>query len=458
MTSRYLIFTGFLYIALESIVWFLASKMYVTMVGRSSNEDMVFVSYPIIFITGIVAFSLIKVLRKIEFNSSFSVLLAIFFSLLALALILVFLIIDVTGVLYQNHQDMGRLLISESPSLIIGSILIVSVWIRHMILARKTLDFSRALRHFTLGFGIILIILFIAKINRITGFEAIVICYFFSGLIMLTIFSAEHGNKLPGGFSLLSLRTICIFITLLAICFISVIVTLITLVDWIIILGSLATLLISIIEQILILVLTPLFWILTALAKLVSVDPVVIEVSYMHFIDGITEARSDSPDDTGSNFLQDWGFLLLKILFGICIIWGVYCGLRALLRKNRELGTEEFESVFTDLSKNSHFPVPKIKNPFSLHYKNQKSVHINPIFDLYLRSLSLLEQNGFVRSMYETPLSYAMRINQKLQQAVFFEIAEMFDQARYGEQYPTKSELQKLEDDLEKWQKIDSST
>ena len=60
--------------------------------------------------------------------------------------------------------------------------------------------------------------------------------------------------------------------------------------------------------------------------------------------------------------------------------------------------------------------------------------------------------------MYETPLSYAMRINQKLQQAVFFEIAEMFDQARYGEQYPTKSELQKLEDDLEKWQKIDSST
>ena len=145
-------------------------------------------------------------------------------------------------------------------------------------------------------------------------------------------------------------------------------------------------------------------------------------------------------------------------MFGTCIVWGVYCGLRALLRKNRELDTEEFESVYTDLSKNSHFPVPKIKNPFSLGYKNQKSVHINPIFDLYLRSLSLLEQNGFVRSMYETPLSYAMRINQKLQQAVFFEIAEMFDQARYGEQYPTKSELQKLEDDLEKWQKIDSST
>ena len=115
MTSRYLILTGFLYVALESLVWFLASKMYVIMIGRSSGEDMVFVSYPFIFVTGIMAFSLIKVLRKIEFNSSFSVLLAIFFSLLSLALILAILLIDMTGDLYRNHKDIDLLLINESP-------------------------------------------------------------------------------------------------------------------------------------------------------------------------------------------------------------------------------------------------------------------------------------------------------------------------------------------------------
>ena len=140
---------------------------------------------------------------------------------------------------------------------------------------------------------------------------------------------------------------------------------------------------------------------------------------------------------------------------GACFVWLVYRGLRALLRKSSQLDTEEFASLSSELSKNSNFPVPKIKNPFSLPFKSQKSVHINPVFDLYLRSISLLEQNGFVRSIYETPISYATRINQKLQQAIFLEIAQTFDQTRYGEEYPTRSELQKLEDDLEKWQKID---
>ena len=455
MTSRYLILTGFLYVALESLVWFLASKMYVIMIGRSSGEDMVFVSYPFIFVTGIMAFSLIKILRKIEFNSSFSVLLAIFFSLLSLALILAILLIDMTGDLYRNHKDIDLLLINESPSMIIGSLLIVVVWVRYMILARKPLDFSRALRHFILGFGIILTILLIAKINKISGFEALVICYFLSGLIMLTFFPIVRESKSSSDFGLLSLRTICILITLLAICCISVIIALITLVDWIIFLGPLVTLLTSIIEQILIFVLTPFFWILTMLAQLVSVDPTVIEVSYINFIDGLSEERLESNDDNGSNVLLVWGPLLIKILMGVCFVWLVYRGLRALLRKSSQLDTEEFASLSSELSKNSHFPVPKIKNPFSLPFKSQKSVHINPVFDLYLRSISLLEQNGFVRSIYETPISYATRINQKLQQAIFLEIAQTFDQTRYGEEYPTRSELQKLEDDLEKWQKID---
>ena len=96
--------------------------------------------------------------------------------------------IDITGDLYRNHKDIDLLLINESPSMIIGSLLIVVVWVRYMILARKPLDFSRALRHFILGFGIILTILLIAKINKISGFEALVICYFLSGLIMLTFF------------------------------------------------------------------------------------------------------------------------------------------------------------------------------------------------------------------------------------------------------------------------------
>ena len=454
MTSRYLIFTGFLYIAIESIVWFLASKLYVTMVERSSQDDMIFVSYPLIFLTGIGAFSLIKVLRKIEFNSIFSVLLAIFFSLLSLALILVILLIDMRSALHHNHKDIDQLGISEFPSLIIGSLLIVFVWIRYMILARKPLDFLRVLRHFILGFGLVLTILLIAKINQITGFETIVIGYFLSGLILLTFLSTDRINKLSRDSSLLSLRTVCIFITLLVICCISVIIALIMFVDWIIFLGPIVALLVNLIEQILIFVLTPFFLVLTMLAQLVSVDPVVIEVSYINFIDGMSEERLDNPGNDISNILVVWGPLLIKVLLGICFSWGIYRGIRALLRKNDQLYTEEFESVSSDLSKNSYFFIPKIKNPFSLRFKNRKSVYINPIFDLYLRSLSLLEQNGFVRLIYETPISYATKIDQKLQQTIFLEIAEAFDQARYGEQYPNTNELQKLEDRLELWSKF----
>ncbi|MDA0352230.1 MAG: DUF4129 domain-containing protein [Chloroflexi bacterium] len=360
-----------------------------------------------------------------------------------------------SGANFQAVVDRGGVVIGGGTAIVMTFVGMLAAWLRFLYAGRRIVRFEHVLRSFGIGFAIILGSLVLARLNDVGQLAVYSVPYFMLGLLALAVANGERAALPAEGRERLGAWGVSVTATLLLLGVIAVSFGLLALLDVTRFIAFVGDSIGGIVEWLLIIILTPIFWILVPIIDFLIPDALAerlldLEVP-QNFIEPENLAEGQEQDDF---ILPRWPLDVLKVLIFVALVWLSYRGGRALLDRRDSTPEDEFDEFRSDSGGGSGLG-GLLRN---LIRRGHGGAHegwfaLRPIYGVYGRSVVDAEDRGFERRRSETPLEYSTASGIVLEAPVFREIAEAFDAARYGGHEADPDQVRRWAAELAEWEK-----
>jgi hypothetical protein len=360
-----------------------------------------------------------------------------------------------SGADFQAVVNRGGVVIGSATAIGVTAVGMVAIWIRFMAAARRPIRFDQVLRSFGIGFAVILGALLVARVNDVSQIAIYAIPYFVLGLLALSVANGERaalpaeGSQRIGSWSVSVTATISLLIVVAAVFGLAAALDVGSALSYLG--GAVGTL----VEWLLIIILTPIFWVLVPLLEFLIPDGLAQRLQALEIPDNFVEPEVLEDGQQEDDFIfPRWPFDLLKLLVFVGLVWVAYRVGRSLLMRREDGLADEFDEFRSETGGGPGLG-GLLRGLLRRRPSSEASawLQLEPIYGVYGRSVVDAEDRGFERRRSETPLEYSAASGVVLEAPVFTEIADAFDAARYGG-HPVDPELiRRWSAELEQWER-----
>ena len=493
-----------LFVCVESITWFLLIRVFATQAergflvsladrvrlasatnevgGRAGIERSLAAieaaqqisygpSFPLVVIAAFGGFFLIRGIMQLGLSGASGALVLLFASILGLNVIMhvaiagdlrlwdsstvVGFLVDPTPY-FSERLDLVAFIANPDLSTQHGIALTVtmvglgSIWFRFALAGRHTVTVERVTRSFGLGFAFALVAMVIAAVAEVRGLAPWTVLQFVGGILTLAV--ANHvratapsqGPVRPGPWLVAVGGTVGMLLVIAAILGLSVLLNVGALLD---VIGNAA---LRVIEIVLIILVTPLYWLMDFLLRLIlpaGMGSIFDNIGRIGF--DLDQLRNQDGDNEGG--LPGWVGNSAKFIAALVITWALYQLSRLLMgRRYRTDGTvEEVHSSASSSGGLGSFLRDLF--PHGRHRDRDDWERRHPAYLLWRRAERDGEERGFSRLTGETAIEFAGRAEQMMA-APFPAVARVFDRLRYGKHEPLYESLAALDESLTSWE------
>jgi len=356
---------------------------------------------------------------------------------------------DLTAESFIENPDLHTLQGSSFLVVIVG---LFAEWFRFLWAGRGRVTFERVLRSFTISFPLVLLAAFAASAAGI-GVGALALTYFVLGVIALAVANAaravDQGDEVtraaPWALSLLGsvgvIGGVAAAFALLA--FLQVDAAL----------GPIADGVIAVFTWVLVLILTPIFWVVE---RVVGVLFGGADLTFLREAMERAQQWGQPPEGGRENdgLLPGWVRELARLAVLAVLAAGVYFLARFIFRRFDARPDDPY-SELRERGDESAGIGRLLRNLVPGRDRGSEDVRWlerHAIYRLFARSVGDAEDRGFVRRAGETPLEFAAAAARRLGAPMLAPIAEEFDRARYGRHYTPDAQLVPLAQALTAWE------
>lgn len=358
----------------------------------------------------------------------------------------------VSGTDYKAIVDSGGVTLGSASAIVITFAGLVAVWLRFLYAARYPLRFNHVLRSFGFGFVIFLLSLVAASFNDLGHLATYAVPFFMLGLLTLAVSNGERAALHAEGTERATSWGMSVTVTAAFIVVVASAFGLLAALDVAGFLGYLGGYIAKFIAWALMMILTPIFWILAHLYELLLAD----HIDKDQFLEPREYIRPEDEEglEQGGFTPPSWLFDALKVLLFVTLVWVCYRIARLLLAIRESVRTSESDELRSDAGSEMHLNslLRKLMRRGS-RVDGSGWFRMRPIYGVYRRSVISTEDRGLERRRSETPLEYAAAAGTTFQDPLFGDIAEAFDAARYGEHEVDPERVQRWGDDLDSWER-----
>lgn len=324
------------------------------------------------------------------------------------------------------------------------------VWFRFVIAGRHMMTVERVTRSFSVGFAFVLIAMVSAALGEVDGVAPWVVLQFVGGVLTLAV--ANHvkatapsdGPVRPGPWFVAVGGTIGMLVLMASI------LGLAALLNVQVLLAAVGGIALRVIEITLLIIITPLYWLMDFLLRLLiptGVGGIFDNLARVGI--NFDELREQQDGERGG--LPDWLTNGAKFLAVILLAWGLYRFARLLMtHRSRDdgpiaevradaTGGGSLGSFLRDL-----FPIGRRRTLDDWERRH-------PAYLLWRRAERDGEERGFGRLGGETAVEFAGRAEHAMA-APFPAVASVFDRLRYGRHHPALESLVELDRVLATWE------
>ena len=333
-----------------------------------------------------------------------------------------------------------------------------AIWMRFLIAGRKTLTFDRVLRSFSVGFPFVLVAAFVASLGH-QGVGILALLYFVLGVATLAVANAaraaDQGQQLaraaPWAASLL--------ITLGLLGGVALAFGLLAFLEVEQAIAPVGGAVIAAMETILVIVLTPAFWVLAQFFGLFGTPDFGFLEDALQQNQEFLDANAERTDRQSLQFPGWMGNALRLGLFALLIIGGFWIG-RFLFRRAPGGDPDDYDELrmSTGSGGGTSGLLRNLLPGFGRRTRTENWTDRHAVYRLFGRVVGDSDERGFPRRTGETPLEFASIAGRTLDAPAFGGIAEAFDRARYGRHYDGDDEVRELEQALNSWEQTHPAT
>ena len=333
---------------------------------------------------------------------------------------------------------------------------LASVWLRFAFAGRQLVTVERVTRSFGIGFAFALAAMAAAAAGDVDGLAPWVVLQFIAGVLTLAV--ANHvratapseGPVRPGPWLVAVGGTIGMLVVMAAVLGLS------ALLNVAVVLEAVGGVALRIVEVVLIVVITPLYWVMDFFLRLLlptGIGDIFDNLGRL----GLNFDQLRDQQERGKGGLPDWATSGAKFLAALLIAWALYRIARLMLGR-RFRGEGPVAEVRGDASSSGGLGsflrdlFPRGRRRASDGWERR-----HPAYMLWRRAERDGEERGFSRLPGETALEFAGSAEQ-LMDAPFPGVAGVFDRLRYGRHEPATAALVALDQSLAAWEMATPAT
>jgi hypothetical protein len=442
---------------------------------RDSTDSLAGPGFLIVLLTGLGGFGLLRAVRAAKLNGMLGAMVVLVASVLGLNVLLHLglagnlLIWDnsglaefldnptaftATGTDLQRLVDRGGVVLGSGTAASLTFAAMVVVWVRFMAAAPGRMGFERVLRSFGLGFVAVLVLLLFARVNEISQLAPYAVPYFMFGLLALAVANSERAALRTEGRERVMPWSVSVLATLGLLLAVAAVFGLLAALDF----GSFAAWTGSgigwAIERLMVIILAPIFWVLMSLIDWLTPDGEVERLRSSPLLQSLLETANDVAADGEESMFPVWPLQAAKLLLFVGLVWVAYRVSRALLGRKEERSMELYDELRSASGSGGSGLGGLLRGLLRRRggATERGWFGLQPIYAVYGHSVLESEGRGFERRLSETPLEYAAASARELEVPLFREIADAFDEARYGRHYPTDSQVDQWRQALREWE------
>ena len=327
---------------------------------------------------------------------------------------------------------------------------IVLIWLRFLFAGRSPVTFERSLRSFGVGFAVAVSVAFIAAAAGADVAGWMVLPYFLLGALSL---ATAHAARAPEDGEAARRDAPWVFSVVGTIAVLSAVTALFILFSFFEVQRLLEPIgrgLVTVILWAVIIIVTPIFWVLEWLISLVSSD-----FEFENVRTNIEQAAFEETEEReGRVRIPGWVGDAVRAFAVAGALWVAYRISRWLFSRSERTTTEQYEeireaegggglaSMLRSLIPGAR-PRPAIDSRWAAR---------NRAYALFMRMLLAARARGIERREGQTALEFGAAAGRRLETPLFAGIARAFDGVRYGRQEPTPGRLEQLEREFAAWE------
>lgn len=357
--------------------------------------------------------------------------------------------------------DAGGVVIGSGTAIVAAFVGMVAVWLRFLYAGRRPVSFNHVLRSFGIGFTVMLASLVVARVNDVGQLAIYAVPFFMLGLLSLAVANGERAGLPAEGRERVASWGVSVTATLGLLAVIASLFGLLAALDVASVMGIVANIAGTIIGWLLVIILTPIFWVLVPLLEFLLPDQLADRLSNLEVPDNFIQPEELDDGETEDDFIfPRWPLDLLKVLIFVALVWMSYRLGRMLLDRRESNLEEEFDEFRSDTGGDGSGLGDLLRGLMRRkpHGGGGAWLRLNPIYGMYGRTVVGAEDRGFERRRSETPLEYSVASGSLLAAPFFREIAAAFDAARYGGHDADPEALRRWSADLEAWEAANPAT
>lgn len=335
-----------------------------------------------------------------------------------------------------------------SRALTIGGM--VLIWVRFLFAGRSPVTFERSLRSFGVGFAVAVGVAFVAAVSGADVAGWLVLPYFLLGALSL---ATAHAARAPEDVTATRRDAPWVISVLGTVAALSVVMGLFVLLavfEVQRVLEPIGEVLAAAIAWAVVLVVTPVFWVIEWLLGLIS-----SEGQFQSPVADLQEAVLQPDEQQQSRFrIPGWIGDVARALVFAAAIWVAYRVARWLFTRAERSTIEEYAEIREGegggglaAMLRSLIPQPRRRRP-----EDPRWLALNRAYRLFGRMLAAAGDRGVERRPGQTALEFGAVAGRRLDAPLFASIADAFDGLRYGRHDPMPERLDDLERRFAAWE------
>jgi len=358
---------------------------------------------------------------------------------------------------YLADENPARAAGSARTMTVIGVMLL---WLRFLWLGRSPVSFEKVIWSFTTGFLVVLIAALVATGRGSAGPGLLAVLYFVMGMLTLAVSNVARATAETQGMERSAAWAASVAVTVALLGITGLVFGVLTILNVERLISPLGDLLPRFISWVLILILTPVFWLLGVLLSPLAGLLEGLDTRFQEVFQAIGRAifvDQETRDALSENRPPGWLRDGARLLGLTAVLAGLYFGGRLLFRRARRPRRQEV--AYDEVRSRSEGAGAGLGSLLRSILPGNRSEEVSAgwlrrqaIYRLYARFAAAARDRGFPRRSGETPLEYAEAASRVFAAPHFQEVAALFDGARYGRHYPEAVRVDELDAELASWE------
>lgn len=354
----------------------------------------------------------------------------------------------------EGFVEDPSLLNAHGAALTASGVGIFGCWLRFMFLGRGSVGINTVLRSFTFGFALMLVAVVFARLEGIEGITIAAIPYFVLGVLTMAAAQSARATFGVEGVRKTAPWVVSMTVTGVTLLVVGSLLGLLALLDIESLLHAVGGVLGTIIEFLLLIVLTPIFWIVEPILRFIFPEGIggLFNIENAEFANG--EGEEVMPEDEDPLFsIPGWFRPLLQLLGLGALLIAFYFVARQIVRRRGD-GGGDYDEVRERME-----GTPTGVGSLLRHLlrrggtrDRREWLERHAVYRLFARAEYDSTERGLARMQGETPVEFTALASRQFQEPLFERIGEEFDRARYGRHYADESELRPLAEALQAWE------